>query len=224
MRRGVEWSTDEALWRLRALESAVWVGSLLTVKRAHACTQSWRRWRLARLACLLLPAVHWSGEVGRLKRSVWRAARERERDGEEDRKPGKAKCGGIGDTGRNKEADHGGRGRSGKLLQTWREPGGKLSVFCMPASSQHLRLHVCSAAGDRDGHVPHCRHHTLYEGDKAASRRSISFSMWPRTAALVPCACVRCRSDWQLRCSITSAHMWDTRAVRAAGNSLLKER
>ena len=58
VRRGVEWSTDEALWRLRALESAVWVGSLLTVKRAHACTRSWRRWRLARLARLLLPAVH----------------------------------------------------------------------------------------------------------------------------------------------------------------------
>ena len=30
MRRGVEWSTDEALWRLRALESGVWVGSLLS--------------------------------------------------------------------------------------------------------------------------------------------------------------------------------------------------
>lgn len=30
MRRGVEWSTDEALWRMRALESGVWVGSLLS--------------------------------------------------------------------------------------------------------------------------------------------------------------------------------------------------
>lgn len=118
------------------------------------------------------------------------------RDGEEDRKPGKAKCGGIGDTGRNKEADHGGRGCPGKLLQTWREPGGKLSVSCMPATSQHLC--ACMSAplqGDRDGHISHCRHHTLYplnEGDKAAPRRGISFSMWPRTLSGCGCSCSVC--------------------------------
>lgn len=79
MRRGVEWSTDEALWRLRALESAVWVGCLLSSQRnAHSHTYAHTLTKLgeveeaaaaaARFAFAGCPLI--SGEVGRLKRSV----------------------------------------------------------------------------------------------------------------------------------------------------------
>lgn len=86
MRRGVEWSTDEALWRLRALESGVWVGSLLSSQwntHTHIHGHTLAKLGEVEAAELASPAVHWSVErLVDLKDQCgdrWRAERGMER-------------------------------------------------------------------------------------------------------------------------------------------------
>lgn len=55
----VEWSTDEAVWRLRALESAVWAGSLLSSPwSAHTHSHTHAALGEVEAAELAAPAVH----------------------------------------------------------------------------------------------------------------------------------------------------------------------